>query len=137
MLCFVLTVIGYYTTRRRRMPKLSLPTTDLREYQMPQVFFAVIDPMKIGRGASRVKESKEHHAGELEISEVWYKYPHLIKADKLTEETPDLRQLFSPFFQDDLFNTLYHSSGLYSVCFRSDLQVVCWFGDQHLFKKYF
>ncbi len=85
------------------LPALLTAAKELREYQMPQVFFAVIDPMKIGRGASRVKESKEHHAGELEISEVWYKYPHLIKADKLTEEAPDLRQLFSPFFQDDLF----------------------------------
>ena len=85
------------------LPALLTATRELREYHMPDVFFAVIDPMKIGRGISHIKEAKEHHCGELEISEVWYKYPHLIKTDRLTKEAPDLRQCFSPFFQDDLF----------------------------------
>ena len=85
------------------LPALLTATRELREYHMADVFFAVIDPMKIGRGISHIKEAKEHHCGELEISEVWYKYPHLIKTDRLTKEAPDLRQCFSPFFQDDLF----------------------------------
>ncbi|MDP2931604.1 MAG: creatininase family protein [Chloroflexota bacterium] len=85
------------------LPALLSATKELREYEMPEVFFAVIDPMKISRGiAAQTKEAKEHHCGELEISEVWHKYPHLIKADKLTREAPDLHRLFSPFFLDDL-----------------------------------
>ena len=85
------------------LPALLTVTKELREYHMPEVFFAVIDPMKVGRGAARMKEAKEHHCGELEISEIWHKYPHLIRADKLTKEAPDLRRRFSPFFHDDLF----------------------------------
>ena len=85
------------------LPALLAATKELREYQMPDVFFAVIDPGKIGRGAAKFKEAKERHAGELEISEIWYKYPQLIKSDKLTEEEPDLTGIFSSFFHDDLF----------------------------------
>ena len=84
------------------LPALLTATRELREYQMPHVFFAVIDPMKIGRGIFHVKEAKEHHCGELEISQVWYKYPHLIRADKLTTSAPDLQKIFSPFFHEDL-----------------------------------
>ncbi len=97
----ILIINGHKATN---LPALLSATKELREYEMPEVFFAIIDPMKISRGAAlKVKEEKEHHAGELEISEVWYKYPHLIKVDKLTDEMPDLHDLFSPFFQDDLF----------------------------------
>ena len=32
----------------------------------------------------------EHHAGELEISHVWYKHPELIRTDRLTHEQVDL-----------------------------------------------
>jgi len=85
------------------LPALLSATKEFREYSMPEVFFAVIDPMKVGRGIAKIKETKEHHAGELEVSEVWYKYPHLIKADKLPKEEVDLEKRFSPFFHDDLF----------------------------------
>jgi creatinine amidohydrolase len=85
------------------LPALLTATKELREYEMPEVFFAVIDPGKIGRGAGKFKEAKEHHAGELEISEIWHKYPHLIKSDRLTEKEPELGEIFSPFFHDDLF----------------------------------
>jgi creatinine amidohydrolase len=84
------------------LPALLTATRELREYQMPHVLFGVIDPMKVGRGIFHVKEAKEHHCGELEISEVWYKYPHLIKTDRLTTSAPDMQQIFSPFFVEDL-----------------------------------
>jgi len=32
----------------------------------------------------------EHHAGELEISHVWHKHPHLIKKEKLPRQQVDL-----------------------------------------------
>jgi len=98
--CNILIINGH---KSANLPALLTATKELREYHMPEVFFAIIDPMKIGRGGSRIKETKEHHCGELEISEVWYKYPHLIKVDRLTKEAPDLRQRFSSFFHDDLF----------------------------------
>ena len=85
------------------LPALLSATRELREYVMPDVFFAIIDPMKIGRGIAQIRESIEHHCGELEISEILYKYPHLIKVDRLTTEAPDLKKHLSPFFHEDLF----------------------------------
>lgn len=88
------------------LPGLLAAAKNLREFELPQVFFAVIDPMKMGRRiANEVKETLEHHCGELEISQVWHKYPHLIKADRLTTETVPFRELFSEFFQEDLFSS--------------------------------
>lgn len=97
--CNILIINGH---KGANLPALLAATRELREYEMPHVFFAVIDPMKVSRGVSQIKEAKEHHCGELEISEVWHKYPHLIKTDRLTEAVPDFHQLFSSFFQDDL-----------------------------------
>ena len=42
--------------------------------------------------------------GELEISECWYKYPHLIKQEKLTTSQVDFDKNFSPWAHGDLFS---------------------------------
>ncbi|OIN92931.1 creatininase [candidate division WWE3 bacterium CG_4_9_14_3_um_filter_43_9] len=90
--------------KKANLPAINTALKDLHEYELPQVLLAVVDPVKIaGSIASKIKEHKEHHAGELEISEVWYKYPKLIRQEKLTKEEVNFEKVFSPFFQDDLF----------------------------------
>lgn len=86
------------------LPALLSSTKNLHEYKLRNVFFAVADPMKIARGiASRIKENVEHHVGELEVSQVWYKYPHLIQKDKLTDAKVDFEKIFSKYSHFDLF----------------------------------
>ncbi len=68
------------------------------------MIFAIIDPWKIARKISaKIKSTNEHHAGELEISHVWYKYPNLIKKEKLTKRKINFEKIFSEYSNDDLF----------------------------------
>ncbi len=86
------------------LPALLSAVKNLHEYKLPKVFFAVADPMKIAKGiASKIKNNIEHHVGELEVSHVWYKYPHLIKKNKLTKKGINYEKIFSQYSQYDLF----------------------------------
>lgn len=86
------------------LPSLHIATKELHEFELPDVFFAVIDPWKIARKISaELKDTNEHHGGELEISHVWYKYPHLIKKEKLTKKKVNFEKIFSKYSNDDLF----------------------------------
>ena len=88
-------------SRTYRNPAIS---KNLHEFKLPKVFFAVADPMKIAKGiASKIKDNIEHHVGELEVSHIWYKYPHLIKKDKLTKKGINYEKIFSKYSQYDLF----------------------------------
>lgn len=75
----------------------------VHQYEIPNVFLALVDPMFLGKGIAHIKEAIEHHAGELEVSHVWYKHPHLIKKEKLPVQHIDLEKILSPFFHKDLF----------------------------------
>jgi len=76
---------------------------NIREFELPEVILAIADPMHIAKGiAGEIKDFKEHHAGELEISHVMHKFPGLVKEDKLTEEVVDLASIFSPLVAEDL-----------------------------------
>jgi creatinine amidohydrolase len=74
----------------------------LHQYELPHVLLALVDPMYLAKGIAHIKDAKEHHAGELEISHVWYRHPHLIKPEKLTAEHVDLEPILSPFVHKDL-----------------------------------
>lgn len=88
------------------LPALLTAAKELHEYELPEVFFAVIDPWKIAKKISaEIKDTNEHHSGELEISHVWYKYPHLIKKDKLTRGKLNFKEVFGKYSNDDLFGT--------------------------------
>jgi creatinine amidohydrolase len=76
---------------------------NLRQYELPGVLLALADPMYIGKGIAHIKDAVEHHAGELEISHVWYKHPHLIKQEKLATPHVALEPILSPFVHHDLF----------------------------------
>ncbi len=86
------------------LPALNLAVKELHEYEMGDVFFAVADPWKIARKISaEIKSTNEHHGGELEISQVWYKYPHLVQVSKLTQGKVNFEKIFSKYSNDDLF----------------------------------
>ncbi len=78
-------------------------TRNVKEFEFPDVFFAVIDPLHIGAGAASARETKEHHAGELEISHLMYKVPQLIKKERITAEEPDFEGMYSRYMKTDLF----------------------------------
>ena len=86
------------------LPALLSAVKNLHEYKLRDVFFAVADPMKIAKGiASKIKDNIEHHVGELEVSHIWYKYPHLINKDKLTKKGVNFEKIFSKCSHYDLF----------------------------------
>jgi creatinine amidohydrolase len=82
---------------------LTLACRALQEYELPQVRLALTDPLFLCTNADEIKSAPEHHAGELEISHVWYKYPHLIRQERLPHESVDLREVFSDYIRADLF----------------------------------
>jgi creatinine amidohydrolase len=85
------------------LPAMIGAAKNLREFEMPHVFIAVIDPMKMARGiAPQIKESPEHHGGELELSHVWYRFPGLIREDRLTDATVPFDEIFGEFSHNDL-----------------------------------
>lgn len=86
------------------LPALVTAAKEIHEYELHDVFFAIIDPWKIAKKISaEIKNTNEHHGGELELSHVWYKHPHLIKKDKLTKGKVKFEGIFSKYSNDDLF----------------------------------
>lgn len=85
------------------LPALTIACRALQQYEFPHIKIALTDPLFLATEASNIKETIEHHAGELEISHVMYKHPHLIKIDKLTTENVNLKEVFSDYIKPDLF----------------------------------
>ncbi len=85
------------------LASLTTACRSLHQYELPQVLLALVDPWFLAKGIAHIKEAVEHHAGELEISHVWHKYPHLVKKEKLTRQQVSLEPILSPFVQQDLF----------------------------------
>lgn len=86
------------------LPALTTAVKNLHEEELPGVLFAVADPLHLARSAAgRIKETREHHAGELEMSEILYKRPELIRSDRLTDGQVDFQAVFGGFVGDDLF----------------------------------
>jgi len=86
------------------LPALKTALKSLHQYKLTDAMLSLADPMNLGKDIGKeVKEAREHHAGELEISQVWYKYPHLIKTDKFTSDEVDFDGIFSEFSLKDFF----------------------------------
>jgi creatinine amidohydrolase len=76
----------------------------LHEYNLPEVTFAVADPLHLARSAApTIKETNEHHGGELELSQVHFRYPGQIRMDRLTGEGAAFEKVFGGFVGSDLF----------------------------------
>ena len=85
---------------------LTSAARNIREFELPGIRTAVADPMYLARGiAGGLKHANEHHAGELEISHVLYKFPHTIRTAKLSDAACDFDRLVGPFGTSDLFGS--------------------------------
>lgn len=86
------------------LPALTSAVRALHEEELPRVLFAVADPLHLARSAApSIKEAREHHAGELELSHVHHRFPGKIRTDRLTEAGADFQAVFGGFVGDDLF----------------------------------
>lgn len=97
----ILMINGHKMTN---LPALTSAARNIREFECPEVRIAIADPMFLARGIARkIKETNEHHAGELEVSQVYYKFPHTIKPEKFSTAHCDFEGVFGPFGNGDLF----------------------------------
>jgi creatinine amidohydrolase len=97
----ILIVNGHKWTN---LAALTSAARNIREFELPGVLTAVADPMFLARGiAATIKSTNEHHAGELEVSQVLYKFPHTIRTGKLSDAACDFGQTLGPFATADLF----------------------------------
>lgn len=86
------------------LPALTSAVRVLHEEELPGVLFAVADPLHLGRTTvPTIKETNEHHGGELELSHVHARFPGSIRTDRLTGEGVDFDAVFGGFVGDDLF----------------------------------
>lgn len=86
------------------LPALSSAVRALHEESLPHVIFAVADPLHLARSAApTIKETNEHHAGELELSQVQYRYPGRVRMDRLTADSAPFAEVFGGFVGNDLF----------------------------------
>lgn len=86
------------------LPGLVSSVRALHEEEFPEVLFAVADPLHLSRSASPgIKETNEHHAGELELSHVLHRFPGSIRMDRLTDDGVDFEKVFGGFVGNDLF----------------------------------
>jgi creatinine amidohydrolase len=86
------------------LPPLITAAKSLHEEELHQVLIAVADPLHIGRTIAReVKEVPEHHGGELELSQVWYRFPPHVRPDRFPSQGGDMRLALGPFGVADLF----------------------------------
>lgn len=86
------------------LPGLTTAVRALHEESLPHVVFAVADPLHLARSAApTIKETNEHHGGELELSQVHHRYPGRIRMDRLTGARADFENVFGGFVGDDLF----------------------------------
>ncbi|MCC5948366.1 MAG: creatininase family protein [Nitriliruptoraceae bacterium] len=86
------------------LPALTSAVRVLHEEELPNVIFAVADPLHLARSAApTIKDVREHHAGELELSHVEHRFPGSIRMDRLEDPAIDFDELFGGFVGDDLF----------------------------------
>lgn len=86
------------------LPALTSAVRVLHEEECPEVLFAVADPLHLARSAApTIKGTREHHAGELELSHVLYRFPGSIRMDLLEDPAVDFDEVFGGFVGDDLF----------------------------------
>jgi len=85
------------------LASLTIACRELLQYELPDIKIALTDPLFLCTNAGQIKHFPEHHAGELEISHVWYKNSGLIREEKLPREGVDLESNFSSYIKKDLF----------------------------------
>jgi creatinine amidohydrolase len=86
------------------LPSLTSAARVLHDDELPHVLFAIADPLHLARSAASViKDTAEHHAGELELSHIHHRFPGLVRTERLTDEAVDFEAVFGGFVSPDLF----------------------------------
>ncbi|MHB2023482.1 MAG: creatininase family protein [Mycobacteriales bacterium] len=86
------------------LPALTAAVRMLHEKELPNVLFAVADPLHLARSvAGELKSTNEHHCGELELSHVEFWFPGKVRMDQLSGDSVDFEHVFGGFVGDDLF----------------------------------
>ncbi len=86
------------------LPALTSALRVFHEEEAPQAMLAIADPLHLARSAApKIKGTNEHHSGELELSHVLYRYPGLIREDRVTDAGVDFDSVFGGFVGNDLF----------------------------------
>ncbi len=86
------------------IPAITLACRDLQQYELPDIRIAMTDPLYLCTNAGEIKEGHtEHHAGGLEIAHVMYRFPGLVKKEKLPDKDIDLQAVFGDYINKDLF----------------------------------
>lgn len=86
------------------LPALVTAARGLHEEELPGTLIAVADPLHLARSAApAIKETNEHHSGELELSHVLYRYPDKIRTDRATDASVNFDEVFGGFVGNDLF----------------------------------
>jgi creatinine amidohydrolase len=86
------------------LPALTSAVRVLHEQELPEVIFAIADPLHLARSAAPgIKEVREHHAGELELSHVLFRFPGSLRMDELEDPDVDFDRIFGGFVGNDLF----------------------------------
>lgn len=86
------------------LPALTSAVRVLHDEELPHVLFAIADPLHLARSvAPGIKDAREHHAGELELSHVAHRFPGSVRQDRLEDPDVDFAAVFGGFVGDDLF----------------------------------
>lgn len=86
------------------LPALTSALRVLHEEELPGILFAIADPLHLARSAApSIKDTTEHHSGELELSHIHYRFPGKIRLDRLTDASVDFEAVFGGFVGNDLF----------------------------------
>jgi creatinine amidohydrolase len=86
------------------MPAMVTAVRTLHEEEAPNAVFVIADPLNLAKHtAGSIKGTNEHHSGELELSQVMYRYPELVRADRVTDAHVDFDRVFGGFVGSDLF----------------------------------
>ncbi len=95
------------------LPALTIAAKDIHEYEHPESIIALADPWKIARGvASKIKgDTVEHHAGLLEVSQLFYKRPDLVRQEELSSKDVAYGDIFSKWSSHDLFGKPLSENG--------------------------
>lgn len=95
------------------LPTITIAAKDIHEYEYPNSIISIADPWKIARGIAKDLKNgvAEHHAGILEMSQLEYKRPDLVRKDNLSDVDLDFEASFSKWSSEDLFGNPINSDG--------------------------
>ncbi len=89
--------------RLANLPAIKIAAKSIKEFENQDAMLAIIDPAHIGSGGVDFKEADEHHAGEVETSQLLYLYPNLVDKSCLPDSSSKFREHLSEFSKNCIF----------------------------------